>query len=64
MGQFWMTVSTTSEMGVVKSGLQNSGWKKISGPRKRSYPTSTEKDWMEEGGEEKGREEGRRGEGR
>ena len=36
MGQFWITVSTTSEMGVVKSGLQNSGWKKISGPRKRS----------------------------
>ena len=41
-----MTVSTTSEMGVVKSGLQNSGWKKISGPRKRSYPTSTEKPYI------------------
>ena len=25
----------------VKSGFANSGWKNISGPRNRSYPTST-----------------------
>ena len=36
IGQFWITLSTISEIGVVKSGLENSGWKKISGPRKRS----------------------------
>ena len=42
MGQFWMETSTVSEIEVEKSGLENSGWKKISGPRNRSYPTSTE----------------------
>lgn len=43
IGQFCITLSTISEIGVTKSGLANSGWKKISGPINRSYPTSTEK---------------------
>lgn len=32
IGQFWMTLSTISLIGVVKSGFENSGWKNISGP--------------------------------
>lgn len=32
IGQFWMTLSTTSLIDAVKSGLENSGWKNISGP--------------------------------
>jgi len=43
MGEFWITVSTISGSGVKKSELAISGLKKISGPKKRSYPTSTEK---------------------
>jgi len=31
-----MTLSTISDSGMVKSGFENSGWKKISGPRNRS----------------------------
>lgn len=33
IGQFCMTLSTISERGIVKSGFENSGWKKISGPK-------------------------------
>ena len=36
IGQFCMTLSTTSEIGVVKSGFENSGWKNISGPKNLS----------------------------
>jgi len=36
-----MTVSTTSGKGVKKSEEAISGLKKISGAKKRSYPTST-----------------------
>lgn len=36
IGQFCMTLSTISDNGVVKSGLENSGWKKISGPKNLS----------------------------
>ena len=43
IGQFCTTESTVSEIGTVKSGLANSGWKKISGPKKRSQPTSMSK---------------------
>lgn len=32
IGQFWITLSTISDNGMVKSGFENSGWKKISGP--------------------------------
>lgn len=32
IGQFCITLSTISDSGMVKSGFENSGWKKISGP--------------------------------
>ena len=43
MGHAWIDWSTTSGNGVMKSDDKISGLKKISGPRKRSYPTSHEK---------------------
>jgi len=36
IGQFWIAESTVSEIDVEKSEFENSGWKKISGPKKRS----------------------------
>jgi len=45
IGQLWITLSTISGMGVKKSDDAISGLKIISGPKKRSNPTSTSYDY-------------------